>query len=79
MVIQHDTDLMACASRCSDTLWGQTRNDNGQIFYASLVKRDFYIFGLTPVIEANYQTNQSNINFFTYNKFFVGLYFKNVY
>lgn len=62
-----------------DPLWGQTRNDNGQIFYVSLVKRDFYIFGLTPVIEATYQTNQSNINFFTYNKFFVGLYFKNVY
>ena len=62
-----------------DPLWGQTRNDNGQIFYASLVKRDFYIFGLTPVIEATYQTNQSNINFFTYNKFFVGLYFKNLY
>jgi hypothetical protein len=62
-----------------DPLWGQTRKDNGQIFYASLIKRDFYIFGLTPVIEATYQTNQSNINFFTYNKFFVGLYFKNVY
>jgi len=62
-----------------DPLWGKTRKDNGQIFYASLVKRDFYVFGLTPVIEATYQTNSSNINFFSYNKFFVGLYFKNVY
>lgn len=62
-----------------DPLWGVTRQDNGQIFYASLVKRNLYLFGLTPVIEATYQTNSSNINFFTYNKFFVGLYFKNVY
>jgi hypothetical protein len=62
-----------------DPLWGLTRQDNGQIFYASLIKRNFYIFGLTPVIEATYQTNNSNINFFSYNKFSVGLYFKNVY
>jgi len=62
-----------------DPLWGRKRQDNGQIFYASLIKRDLYIFGLTPVIEATYQTNSSNINFFSYNKFFVGLYFKNVY
>lgn len=62
-----------------DPFWGKTRQDNGQIFYASLVKRDFYILGLTPVIEATYQVNNSNIDFFSYNKFFVGLYFKNVY
>jgi len=62
-----------------DPLWSRTRRDSGQIFYASLIKRDLYIFGLAPVIEFTYQTNQSNINFFTYNKFFVGLFFKNVY
>ncbi len=62
-----------------DPLWGRTRRDNGQIFYASLIKRDLYIFGLAPVLEFTYQTNQSNINFFSYNKFFVGLFFKNVY
>ncbi|MCD8503480.1 MAG: surface lipoprotein assembly modifier [Burkholderiaceae bacterium] len=63
----------------TDPLWGKTRRDKGQILYASLIKRDFYVFGLTPVIEFTYQTNSSNINFFSYNKFFVGLYFKNVY
>lgn len=62
-----------------DPLWGLTRQDSGQIFYASLIKRDFYVFGLAPVIEATYQTNHSNINFFSYDKFFVGLYFKTVY
>lgn len=62
-----------------DPVWGVTRNDNGQIFHASLVKRDFYILGMTPVIEATYQTNKSNIGFFGYQKLFVGLYFKNVY
>jgi len=62
-----------------DPLWGRTRQDSGQLFYASLIKRDFYVFGLTPVIEATYQTNHSNINFFSYDKFFVGLYFKTVY
>ena len=49
------------------------------MLYASLIKRDFYVFGLTPVIEFTYQKNSSNIDFFSYNKFFVGLYFKNVY
>ncbi len=63
----------------TDPLWGKTRREQGQILYASLIKRDFYVFGLTPVIEFTYQTNNSNIDFFTYNKFFVGLYFKNVY
>lgn len=63
----------------TDPLWGKTRRDQGQILYASLIKRDFYVFGLTPVIEFTYQTNNSNIDFFSYNKFFVGLYFKNVY
>ena len=62
-----------------DPLWGLKRQDSGQIFYASLIKRDFYVFGLAPVIEATYQTNHSNINFFSYDKFFVGLYFKTVY
>jgi hypothetical protein len=63
----------------TDPLWGKTRREQGQILYASLIKRGFYVFGLTPVIEFTYQTNNSNIDFFTYNKFFVGLYFKNVY
>jgi len=63
----------------TDPIWGRTRKDNGKIFYASLLKRNFYIFGLTPVIEATYQTNVSNISFYGYGKFFVGLYFKNVY
>jgi hypothetical protein len=63
----------------TDPLWGKTRSDSGQNFNASLTKRDFYVFGFTPVLEFNYQTNNSNIDFFTYNKFFFGLYFKNVY
>lgn len=63
----------------ADPLWGKTRSDQGQMFYASLIKRNFYVFGLTPVVEFTYQTNSSNIDFFSYNKFFVGLYFKNVY
>jgi hypothetical protein len=63
----------------TDPLWGQTRQDNGMILYASLVKRNFYVLGLTPVIEATYQTNNSNLSFYGYNKFFVGLFFKNVY
>lgn len=62
-----------------DPLWGKIRRDHGQMLYASLIKRDFYVFGLTPVIEFTYQKNSSNIDFFRYNKFFVGLYFKNVY
>lgn len=62
-----------------DPFWRKTRQDQSQIFYASLIKRDFYLFGLTPVIEMTYQTSNSNIEFFSYNKFFVGLYFKNVY
>lgn len=62
-----------------DPLWGATRRDDGKIFYASLIKRNFYVLGLTPVLEFSYQSNTSNIDFFSYNKFFVGLYFKNVY
>ena len=49
------------------------------MLYASVIKRDLYVLGLTPVIEFSYQTNRSNIDFFSYAKFFVGLYFKNVY
>ncbi len=63
----------------ADPLWGKTRRDQGQMLYASLIKRNLYVFGLTPVVEFTYQTNSSNIDFFSYNKFFVGLYFKNVY
>lgn len=62
-----------------DPLWQKTRQDSGRVFYAALMKRNFYVFGLMPVIELTYQTNKSNIDFFSYNKFFIGLYFKNVY
>lgn len=62
-----------------DPLWGQTRQDEGKVFYASLTKRNLYIMGLTPVLEFSYQTNSSNIDFFEYDKYFVGLYFKNVF
>jgi len=76
-------DLKATASGRqygdTDPLWARKRQDEGFELYASLIKRDFYIFGLTPVVEVNYQSNNSNIDFFSYNKFFVGLFFKNVY
>ena len=63
----------------TDPLWGQVRKDNGQSFYASLIKRNLYVYGFTPVLEFSYQTNNSNLDFFSYNKFFFGLVFKNVY
>ena len=63
----------------ADPFWGSVRRDRGQMLSGSLIKRDLYILGLTPVIEFTYERNNSNIDFFSYNKFFVGLYFKNVY
>ena len=62
-----------------DPFWGTQRQDVGKSFNVSLTKRNFYILGFTPVLEFNYQTNHSNNNFFSYNKTFVGLFFKNVY
>jgi len=76
-------DLKATVSArdfgAKDPFWGERRRDQGYSLYASLIKRDFYILGLAPVIEFTYQNNRSNIEFFSYNKFFVGLYFKNVF
>jgi hypothetical protein len=63
----------------TDPLWGDTRKDIGQNFSVSLIKRDLYVFGFTPMLEFNYQSNNSNLDFFSYNKYFFGLYFKNVY
>lgn len=63
----------------SDPFWGQVRQDRGQIYNFSLTKRDLYILGLRPSIEVTYQANNSSIPFFSYNKVFGGVFFKNVY
>lgn len=63
----------------SDPLWGQVRRDSGRLYTASITKRDWYIVGMRPSIEVVYQTNQSAIPFFSYNKLFGGLFLKNVY
>jgi len=38
-----------------------------------------YILGLRPSIDITYQSNNSNIPFFSYNKLFGGVFFKNMY
>jgi hypothetical protein len=63
----------------SDPFWGQVRRDAGQLYFFSLTKRNLYILGLRPSIDITYQTNNSTIPFFTYNKLFGGIFFKNVY
>lgn len=63
----------------SDPLWGQVRRDSGQLLFFSLTKRNLYILGLRPSIDITYQSNNSTIPFFTYNKLFGGIFFKNVY
>ena len=63
----------------SDPFWGQVRQDRGQLYFLSITKRDFYIMGLRPSIDITYQSNNSSIPFFTYNKIFGGIFFKNVY
>lgn len=63
----------------SDPFWGVLRKDSGNVFYLGITKRNFYIFGLRPVIDINYQANNSSVSFFTYNKFFGGISFTNVY
>lgn len=63
----------------SDPLWGQVRRDAGQLYFFSLTKRNLYILGLRPSIDITYQANNSTIPFFTYNKLFGGIFFKNVY
>lgn len=63
----------------SDPLWGKVRQDSGQIYFLSITKRDLYFLGLRPSIDITYQTNNSTIPFFAYNKLFGGIFFKNVY
>lgn len=63
----------------SDPLWGEVRRDAGQLLFFSLTKRNLYILGLRPSIDITYQSNNSSIPFFTYNKLFGGIFFKNVY
>ena len=63
----------------SDPMWGQVRQDSGQLYFFSITKRDFYILGLRPSIDITYQSNSSSIPYFSYNKVFGGLFFTNVY
>ena len=63
----------------SDPLWGQVRMDSGRTYFFSITKRDFYILGLRPSIDITYQSNNSSIPFFTYNKTIGGISFSNVY
>jgi hypothetical protein len=63
----------------SDPFWGQVRRDAGQLYFFSLTKRNLYILGMRPSIDITYQANNSTIPFFTYNKLFGGIFFKNVY
>jgi hypothetical protein len=63
----------------SDPFWGQIRRDRGSNYNISITKRNLHIVGFRPVIEINYQNNNSNIPFFSYNKLFGGLFFRNVY
>jgi Surface lipoprotein assembly modifier len=65
--------------RDSDPLWGVIRHDSSQLYFLSITKRNFYLLGLRPSIDITYQTNNSNIPFFTYNKLFGGIFLKNVY
>ena len=62
-----------------DPVWGEQRSDAGRIFTATLTKRDLYIFGLRPEIGYVYQSNNSNLPFYSYSKGVWGIYFKNVY
>jgi hypothetical protein len=63
----------------SDPFWGQVRQDSGQLYFLSITKRDLYILGLRPSIDITYQSNNSSIPYFSYNKVFGGIFFKNVY
>jgi len=63
----------------SDPFWGQTRKDIGGQYFISITKRDYYILGLRPSIDISYQSNNSNIAFFSYNKLVGGIFFRNVY
>ena len=63
----------------SDPFWGQVRQDSGQLYFFSVTKRDLYILGLRPSIDITYQSNNSSIPYFSYNKVFGGIFFKNVY
>jgi hypothetical protein len=63
----------------SDPFWGLVRRDSGQLYFLSIIKRDLYVLGLRPSIDITYQSNNSTIPFFTYNKIFGGIFFKNVY
>lgn len=63
----------------SDPLWGQVRQDAGRLYFFSITKRDFYILGLRPSIDITYQSNNSSIPFFSYNKTVGGISFTNVY
>jgi hypothetical protein len=63
----------------SDPFWGQVRQDAGRLYFFSVTKRDLYILGLRPSIDITYQTNNSSIPYFSYNKLFGGIFFTNVY
>ena len=63
----------------TDPIWGLNRTDSLTTLSATLTKRDLYIFGLRPEIGYVYQHNNSNIDFYSYDKGIVGVFLKNVF
>jgi len=63
----------------ADPIWGLNRTDSLTTFSATLTKRDFYLFGLRPEVGYVYQHNNSNIDFYSYDKGVVGVFLKNVF
>jgi hypothetical protein len=63
----------------ADPIWGLNRTDSLTTLSATLTKRDWYVFGLRPEVGYVYQHNNSNIDFYSYDKGIIGVFLKNVF
>ncbi len=57
----------------TDPFFGKTRRDTRQTFGVEIYNEEINLFGMIPGIEVRYDENNSNIVFYSYDKFVVQL------
>ena len=59
-----------------DPIFGETRKDDRSGVFVTVLKPNWVIQGMSPSLEVGYESNDSNINLYSYSRLVTNLYFK---
>lgn len=62
-----------------DPIFGEIRSDRRGGVFATVIKTNWTIQGVTPRLELGYERNESNISLYSYNRLITNLYFNRTF